>query len=95
MEKLFPDTFIKNENWEYIWIDNVKFYAVGFCCIPSIQNVLKSIDYWQSKSVETKLQIACFHLKYKSFLKNKERSRLTASFPAWVFKRNVCLVVFC
>ena len=71
MEKLFPDTFIKNENWEYIWIDNIKFYAVGFCCIPSIQKVLKSIDYWQSKSVETKLQIACFHLKYKSFLKTK------------------------
>ena len=30
MEKLFPDPFLKNQNWVYIWINSVMFYAVLF-----------------------------------------------------------------
>ena len=33
--KLFPDSFLENENWVYLWINSVKFYKVCFYCMLS------------------------------------------------------------
>ena len=30
VEKLFPDPFLKNQNWDYLWINSLKFYAICF-----------------------------------------------------------------
>ena len=35
VEKLFPDFFLKNQNWEYFWANSLKFYTVCFYQIPS------------------------------------------------------------
>ena len=35
VEKLFPDPFIKNQNWAYLWINSLKFYIVCLYCMPS------------------------------------------------------------
>ena len=33
MKKLFPDPFLKNQNWASLWIDSLKFYVVvAFVC---------------------------------------------------------------
>ena len=60
VEKLFPDPFLKNQNWVYLWIISLKFYEVFF--------------YWMlilglSKYIETKLPTTCF-LPY-TFLKKR------------------------
>ena len=28
LKKLFPDPFLKNQNWTYIWINSLKIYTV-------------------------------------------------------------------
>ena len=33
MEKLFPDPFLKNQNWVYFTIKILKFYAIFFYCM--------------------------------------------------------------
>ena len=53
VEKLFPDTFLKIQNWAYLWINSLKGYTVCFYCMPSSG---------LSKYIETKLQITCFYL---------------------------------
>ena len=61
-EKLFPDPFLKSQNWAYLWINCLKFYAICFYCIPSLG---------LSKSIEIKLQTFRFYLQ-KAFLKSKK-----------------------
>ena len=39
-EQLFPDSFLKNQNWVYLWINNLKFYTICFYCML-IWGVLK------------------------------------------------------
>ena len=52
-EKLFPDLFLKSQNWAYLWINSLKFYTVCSYCMPS----------WElSKYIEIKLQNTCFYL---------------------------------
>ena len=29
VEKLFPDTLLKNQNWAYLWVNCLKFYVAG------------------------------------------------------------------
>ena len=53
VEKLFPDLFLKKQNWEYPFINNIKFYIAGFSCI---------LNWGLSKYIETKLQTTCFYL---------------------------------
>ena len=33
VKKLVPDPYLKNQNWEYLWINSLKFYTVCFCSI--------------------------------------------------------------
>ena len=36
VQKLFPDSSLKNLNLAYLWINILKFYAVCFYCVPSL-----------------------------------------------------------
>ena len=60
VEKLVPDTFLKNLNWAYLRIYSLKFYT--FYCMAS---------WGLSKYIEVKLRTLAF-TKYQAFLKNKE-----------------------
>ena len=42
MEKLVPEQFVKNENWAYLWINSLKFYAVCFL----LHGKLKAIEIY-------------------------------------------------
>ena len=33
--KLFPEPFLRDQNWAYLWINSLKFNTVCFYCIPS------------------------------------------------------------
>ena len=35
VEKLFPDLFLQNQNWAYLWINSLKSYTACFYCMPS------------------------------------------------------------
>ena len=53
VEKLFPDSFLKNQNLAYMRINSLKFYTIIF--------------YWMliwelSKYSETKLHTTCIYL---------------------------------
>ena len=74
LEKLFPDPFLKNQNWEYLWMNSLKFYTVCFYCMPS---------RGLSQYIETKLQTTSFTL-YKAFSKNKKETG-TACFWRKIF----------
>ena len=60
MEKLVPETFLKNQNWTYLWINSLKCYTVCFYCMASW-------GLW--KYIEIKLQTTCFHLILSFFKK--------------------------
>ena len=53
VDNSFPDSFLKNQNWVYLWINSLKFYTVCSYCMPS---------WWVSKYIETKMQTTCFFL---------------------------------
>ena len=78
VEKLFPDSFVKNINWAYYWINILKSYITYF-------HSMSSWGLWEY--IETKLQNS-----YKAFLKNKVRSgtSLPASYSLW-FLENIIL----
>ena len=63
LEKLFPDHFLKNQNWSYLPINILKFYIFCFYSLPS---------WGLSKVIETKLQTTCFYLIKSFFKKRKE-----------------------
>ena len=85
VETLFPDPFLKSQNWLFVRINSPKFYTVCFNCM---------LIWGLSKYSETKLQTTWFHLK--AFLKNKRRfeTSFPASFSAWFLKTNISLVIF-
>ena len=33
--KTTPKSFLKNQNWAYLWINSVRFYTTCFCCMLS------------------------------------------------------------
>ena len=80
MEILFPEPFLKNQNWAYLWINSLKFYSFCFYCKPS---------WGLSKYAETKLQTICFYLM-QTLKKIKKRSEtgLPGSFSAWLLKKS-------
>ena len=78
-EKLFPNPFLNNRNWSYLWINSLKFYAVCFYCMPS---------WILPNHIETKLQNICFYLK-----KKRSETSLPASFLGWFLKK-ISSVIF-
>ena len=87
LEILFPDPFLKDKNWAYLWISRLKFYAVWFYRRPS---------WWVSNYIETKLQITCFYLIQSFFKKTKSGLELVffSHFLGDFWKKNICLVIF-
>ena len=86
-EKLFPDPFLKIQNWAYLWINILKFYI--FC-----------FYVWQVDDYRNRFKLSCRPLaftSYKAFLKNKKGSgtRLSASFSAWFLNKNISIVILC
>ena len=83
MERPFPDPFLKNQNWAYLWNNILKFHTACFYGMPS----------WKlSEHFETKLQATCSFAftSYKAFLKNKRSgTSLPVSFSAWFLKKNI------
>ena len=76
VDKLFPDPFLKNQNWACLWTNNLKFYAVCFYGISSRR---------LSKCIETKLQTTCIYLiSYKAFLK-KQRGLVLVSLTHFLY----------
>ena len=63
IEKLFPDLFLKDQNWAYLWINILKFlYFVFIDC--QVENYRK----WLKPSCRPLAFIL-----YEAFLKNKKR----------------------
>ena len=63
VEKLFPGSFLKNQNWAYLWINILKFYIFCFNYFPS---------WGLSTVIETKLQTIYFYLIQSFSKKQKE-----------------------
>ena len=62
IEKLFPDPFLKDQNWVYLYISSVIFHTVGCYCMPS---------WGLSKYIEIKQQTVCLYLKQSLFKETK------------------------
>ena len=65
VKKLFPDLFLKNQNWAYLWIDCIKFYTECFYRMAS---------WGLSKQTIETLKLSYRPLtftSYKAFLKIK------------------------
>ena len=81
LEKSSPNSFYKNQNWAYRWMNILKCYK--FCCY----------DMFKSSSKRTSVQVltTCFHLTWNSFFFKKERSRtsLPVTFSACSLKKNI------
>ena len=80
VDKLFPDSFLKSQNWAYLWMNSLTFYTVCFYCMSS----------W-GLSIYV-LKLSCGPLTFTSnitFLKNKNRSgtSLPAPFSAWFLRK--------
>ena len=54
VEILFPDPFLKHQNWVCLWINSLTFYTICFYCMPSCG---------LPKYIETKPQTTCFYVK--------------------------------
>ena len=39
VEKLFPDPFLKNQNWAYLWINSPKKYTTCFYCTSMVRSM--------------------------------------------------------
>ena len=86
VEKLFPGSFLINQNWVYLWINILKFYI--FCLI-----ICKAEDYrkWLKLSY-----IPFVFTSFKVFLENKKRpeTSLPPSFSAWFLEKKFSLTIF-
>ena len=83
VEELFPDTFLKSKNWEYLWINNLNVFIV--CQVWGYRNILK-------------LSCRLFTLtSYKAFKKSKKWSgtSLPASFSRLSLIRKTLGNVYC
>ena len=84
VEKLFPDPFLKNQNWTYLWINSLKFHTVCFYCMTS---------GGLSDYIKTKLQTSCFYLVQSYFKKQMgTENSLPASFSAWLLIKTFLLL---
>ena len=79
VEEPFPGSFLKAQNWVYVWINSPKFCTVCFYCMTS---------WVLSKYIETKPRPPGF-TSFKAFSKNKRRSgiNISALFSAWFLKK--------
>ena len=86
MEILLWNTFLKNQNWAYLWINSQKFHTACFYCMPG---------WGLSKYIKLRCRPLAF-ISCKAFLKNNKSSRtsLPVSFLQSVLKKNMSLFIF-
>ena len=82
VEKLFPDSFLKNQNWAL----SLDQYSKSFTRFIYIVFQVEDNRKW--------LKLSCWPLpfiSYKTLLKNKKRSgtSLLTLFSAWFLKKNI------
>ena len=84
---LFPDPFLKSQNWAYLWINSLRFAQFVSIACPS-QGL--------SKTLKLSFRLLAF-ASYIASLKNKKwpGTSIVASFFAWVLKETISLVAFC
>ena len=84
-EKLFPDSFLKNLNWAYIWINSIKFIQFVFvdCQVDDYRSILK-LSCWPLVFVSNQ---APFFLK-------KEKEVPLSYFLHDIWRKNIYLVIF-
>ena len=87
VEKLLQDPFLWNQNWVFLWTNGLRFSTVYLYCMPSWGRYLAILKPSSRPLAFT---------TYEAFLKNKKRSgtSMTASFSAWLLKKNISLIVF-
>ena len=83
VEKLFPNHFLKNQNWAYFLINGLKFHLVCFHCVAKVK---------VTKHIETKVVTTGLYL-IRDFLRNKKRSgtSLLASFSVWLLQKIISI----
>ena len=103
-EKLFPDSFLKNQNQAYLWINSLKLYTVFFivCQVQDYQNILKLSCRPLFK--KTKIGPELVSLPYLSMIfEENYLSRnilLPPDFIVWLpllheILGNICIVIVC
>ena len=85
MEILYPDSFLKNQNWTYLWINSLNFNAACFNYMPS---------WGLSKYIEIKLLTTCCYFMFLKKKKMRSGTSLLAWFSVWLLMRNISLVIF-
>ena len=82
VENLFPNPFLKNQNWGYLWVNSPKFYAVCF--------------YWMlSLGLSKYTKLSCRPLAFTSYKKPKMYGAcLPTSFFALFLNKNISFVIF-
>ena len=80
VKKLFPDSFLKNQNWAYLWIDSLK----SLCQVESCRNTLK-----------LSCRPLAF-TSFKVFWKNKKTSRTNLFLPHFLhdFWKKMLLLLY-
>ena len=80
-QKLVSDTFVKNQNWAYLWINSLKCFTVFLLYVKQ--------RCWP-------LALILCLWPYVNLSKNKNRSetRLSASSSVWFLKKNISHIVF-
>ena len=84
VEKLFPDTFLKHQNWACLWINNPKFYMLFVSII------------FQLKGYRNVLKLSRRSLAFtwcKAFF-NKQKEELIWNYSAQFLKKDVFLIFF-
>ena len=60
VEKLVPCSFLRNQNWAYIWINSLKCFTVCFYCISKLRSTV--VDHLLFYPIQS------FFLKKSNFL---------------------------
>ena len=63
LEKLFPDPYLKNQNWAYLWINSVKFQTVCFYCM-----LIWGLSKYSGIETETEIEYAFLQKSYTCML---------------------------
>ena len=80
LKKSSPNSFNKNQNWAYRWINILKRYK--FCCCDMSKS--------NSKCPSVKVLTTCFYLTWRLFFfKGRSRTSLPVKFSAWFLKKNI------
>ena len=87
MEKLVPSPFLKNQNWGYLWMNDLKFYSVCFYYMFKSSAI---------KIYKTEVQRPLVFTSYKGFLKKTKIGLELVSLPHFLLElwREIFLTLY-